>query len=330
MKSLIQKCVEINGPSGFEKPVREMVQSEIEGYVDEIQVDALGNLIARKGTKKGTGKRLLLAAHIDEIGLMASFIDEHGFIRFTNIGGIFPIHCVGSRVRFFNGVPGVIGLDKYEKTTLPDLSQMYIDVGATGREDCPIRIGDAAVFERPFVEMGNHWVSKAMDDRVGVAILIQVIRELKQTPHEVYCVFSTQEELGTRGITTAAYQIEPDLGLSIDVTRTGDTPKGIKMEVALDKGPAIKVRDSGMIADPRLVELLTACSRENHIPYQLEVLEAGTTDARVIQLTRCGVPSGCISIPCRYIHSPSEMVSRMDVENAVKLLVNFLSGPIQY
>ena len=228
-----------------------------------------------------------------------------------------------------SGVSGVIGMDKLDKPGVPDLSQLFIDVGSSSRENCPIAIGDPAIFDRPFIDLGNRLVSKAMDDRIGVAILIEVIKKIKQTPHEIHFVFSVQEEVGTRGATTAAYEIDPEIGLSVDVTRTGDTPKSTKMEVALDKGPAIKVRDSGMISDPRLVQCLVETAKANHIPYQLEVLEAGTTDARAIQLTRSGVPSGCISIPCRYIHSPSEMVSYSDVEKIVDLLVKFLSAPIQ-
>jgi endoglucanase len=167
-----------------------------------------------------------------------------------------------------------------------------------------------------------------MDDRIGVAVEIEVLRQLKETPHEIYFVFTTQEEVGTRGAGPAAFAIDPDLGLSIDVTLTGDTPKGFKMAVSLGKGPAIKVRDSGMLSDPRLVQKLVETAEKARIPYQLEVLEGGTTDARAIQITRSGIPAGCVSIPCRYVHSPSEMVNYQDVQNTVKLLVAFLSQPI--
>ncbi|MCE1253837.1 MAG: M42 family metallopeptidase [Anaerolineae bacterium] len=330
MKSLVKNLVETAAPSGFEKPIRDLILAEIGVSSTDQQIDALGNLIIRKGTRTPTGKRIMLAAHMDEIGVMASFIDEKGFIRFTNLGGVFPVHCVGSRVKFLNGVEGVIGMDKLDKPGLPTLSQLFIDVGAASRAACPIKIGDAAVFERPFAVLGEQWVAKSLDDRIGVAILIETFKQLKETPHEVYFVFSVQEEVGTRGATTAAYGIDPDLGLSVDVTRTGDTPKGIMMEVALGKGPAIKVRDSGMISDPQLVQALSAIAEKSSIPYQLEVLEAGTTDARAIQLARSGVPSGCVSIPCRYVHSPSEMVNEKDVYNTVNLLVKFLSESLPF
>ena len=163
---------------------------------------------------------------------------------------------------------------------------------------------------------------------MGVAVLVEVLRTMESSPNEVYFVFSTQEEVGLRGATTAAYAVDPDLGISVDVTGTGDTPKGSRMEVSLGKGPAIKVRDGGMISDPRVVQWMVRSAEASGLPYQLEVLEGGTTDARAMQLTRAGVPAGCVSIPCRYIHSPSEMVDIHDVQNAVKLLVALISQPV--
>ena len=192
-----------------------------------------------------------------------------------------------------------------------------------------LTLGDLLVFDRPMLDLGNRLVAKAMDDRVSVSILIDVLRKLKKTPHEVYFVFTTQEEVGIRGVVTAAYGIDPDLGIAVDVTATGDTPKGLRMEVKLGDGPAIKVRDGGMISDPRVVRWMAASAESAKIPYQLEILEGGTTDARGIQLTRAGVPVGCVSIPCRYIHTPSEMVDYHDVQNAVALLVELISKPIR-
>jgi tetrahedral aminopeptidase len=328
MKSLIKKLVETFGPSGYESAVRDFVYAEIKSCVDDIRIDALGNLIARKFQKTPDGLRVMACAHIDEIGLMANFIDENGFVRFSPVGGVFPINCVHGRVCFANGVQGVIGMERQEKPEITSLDKLFIDVGASGRNDCPVKVGDVAAFERPFIEIGNRLVSKAMDDRISVAILIETLKQIKQSPHELFFVFSVQEELGLRGAKTAAFGIQPDLGLSMDVTRSGDTPKGIKMDVSLGKGPAIKVKDSGMISDPRLVKWMIKTADENKIPYQLEVLEAGTTDATAIQISRAGVPSSCISIGCRYIHSPSEMVDFHDVQNGVKLLVNLLSHPI--
>jgi tetrahedral aminopeptidase len=330
MKPLIQKLVEIPGPSGYETLIRDEIRAEIQSLVDEVRVDALGNLLARKGRGGPDGKKIMLAAHMDEIGVIATHVDQDGFVRFTALGGVRTYNLPGSRVRFLNGSLGVIGLERADESyDQPVLEKLYIDVGASKREDCPVRVADVAVFERPFLDLGKRLVSKAMDDRIGVAVLIETLRRLDETPHELYFVFSVQEEVGIRGATTAAFGIDPDLGVAVDVTDTGDTPKAVKMEVGLGKGPAVKVRDSGMLADPRLVDWMVRSAEKAGLPHQLEVLERGTTDARSIQLTRSGVPTGCLSIPCRYIHAPSEMVDYNDVQNAVSLLTILLQGPIE-
>ncbi len=329
MKSLIQKLVETPGPSGFESLIRTVIQNEIKDLVDEIRVDAMGNLIARKGKKAENGLRIMLSAHIDEIGLMVTHVDDRGFVRFTNIGGISPLTLMGGRVLFMNGTRGVIGLEKLDDASkMPRLDQFFLDVGADSRETCPVKVGDVCGFERPMIEVGKRLVAKSMDDRVCAAIAIEALKRLKNSPHELYFVFSVQEEVGLRGSTTAAYSVDPDLGLALDVTRTGDTPKGVKMAVALGNGPAIKVRDSSFIADPRVVKWMTQTAETAGIPYQLEILEAGGTDGRSMQLTRAGVPAGCLSLATRYIHSPSEMVDIQDLEQSVALLVQLISNPV--
>lgn len=331
MKETIKKLVEAYGPSGYEDAVRALIREEIEGLADEIRVDAMGNLIARKGEPGADGLKVMLAAHMDEIGVMVSYIDEKGFARFTTIGGLSPHTLVGGRVRFANGTIGTIYVDKDMwdgQNKAPDIKKMYIDTGATSREDAPVKVGDAAGFVRPMVEAGNRLIAKAMDDRVSCAVLIETLRRLESTPHAVYFVFSVQEEVGLVGARTSAYGIDPDLGLAVDVTDTGDTPEAVPMEVSLGQGPAVKVMDSGMLAHPAVKDLLIERAEAAGIPYQLEILRGGTTDALVIQIARAGVPTGCLSIPCRYIHTPSEMVDQDDVENAVKLLVEVLRQPI--
>lgn len=327
--ALIKKMVETPGPSGQEQLIRAAILEEIQGSADEIRTDAMGNLIARKGSKQPNGLRIMISAHMDEIGLMVTHVDEDGFVRFISIGGVSPLTCIGGRVIFMNGQRGVIGCERLEPNALPTLEKLFIDVGATSREDCPVKVGDVCGFERPFLDLGKHLVAKSMDNRISVVVAIEALRALKASPHEVYFVFSVQEEVGLRGSATAAYGLDPDVGLAVDVTRTGDTPRTTKMEVALDKGPAVKVRDSSFIADPRVVDWMATTAKAADIPYQMEVLEAGGTDGRSIQLTRAGVPAGCLSIPCRYIHTPSEMVSRMDVENAIRLLVELLSHEVK-
>lgn len=330
MKSLIQTLVEVPGPSGHESQIRQIVRELVEPIADEVRLDALGNLIVRKGQLAGDGKRIMLAAHMDEIGVMVTHVDENGFARFTTLGGVRAQYCPGVRVRFLNGTTGVIGVERQEDNSrTPDIDQMYIDLGLSSRKDSPIRVGDVAAFERPFLDLGDRLVAKSMDDRIGVAVMIETLRQVSSSPHAVYFVFSVQEEVGLRGAKTAAYGIDPELGLAVDVTATGDTPKGIKMEVSLGKGPAIKVRDAGLLADPRVVDWMVRSAESARIPYQMEILERGGTDAQAIQLTRAGVPAGCISIPCRYVHSQSEMVDITDVENAVRLLVTLLTQPIE-
>ena len=330
MKSLIKKLVETVGPSGYESRIREVVRAEVEKYADEISVDAMGNLIVKKGEKKEGGLKVMLSAHIDEIGVMVTHVDKNGFARFTTIGGVRPHTCYGSRVRFLNGTVGVIGGEKLENANhVHAIEAMYIDVGASSVEDCPVKIGDVAAFDRPFEDLGNRLISKAMDDRVCAAVLIETLKNVENSPHELYFVFSTQEEVGLRGATTAAYAIDPDLGIASDVTMTGDTPRGIKMDVALGKGPAIKVKDGGMLADPKVVDAMVQCAQKHEIPYQLEVLLGGTTDAKAMQISRAGMPAGCVSVPTRYVHTPSEMVDINDLNNAVKLLTAFISEPIK-
>jgi tetrahedral aminopeptidase len=331
VKKLLQTLTEAFGPSGYEDNVRRIVRGEVESLADEIRIDVLGNLIARKRPRRVTNatKKIMIAAHMDEIGVIASHVDENGFVRFSPIGGVFRRYVLGSRVRFLNGVPGVIGFDRLENVNeLPTLDKVYIDVGASKRKDCPIKIGDVAAFDRQYSEFGNRLVAKSMDDRVGVLVAIETLRVLKSTPHDLYFVFTTQEEIGTRGATTSAYGVDPDVGIALDVTSTGDTPNALRMEMALGKGPCIKIQDVGMIADPRVVQWMIQTAEKNKIPYQREVLLIGSTDARALQVTRAGVPSGCISVPTRYVHSPSEMVDFSDVQNAVKLLTAVLRTPI--
>jgi len=261
------------------------------------------------------------------------YVDEKGFVRINPVGGVRAAYEWMGRVLFENGTVGVIGADKLNNPAELSLEKLYVDVGATSREDCPVKVGDVGCFLQPMVEIGGHLTSKAMDDRIGCAVLVQALRELADQPgtplNDVYFVFSTQEEVGLRGATTSAYGIAPDVGIAIDVTMTGDTPEpAFKMAVSLDEGPAIKVKDGGMLATPWVKEWMIQTAKENDIPYQLEVLVGGTTDARAIQTTQAGIPAGCLSIATRYIHSPSETVSYPDVLNSVQLLVAMLSKPI--
>ena len=331
MKKLLQQLTETFGPSGHEANVRAIIQAEVKSLADEMRVDALGNLIVRKrpASPGKDAKKIMIAAHMDEIGIIVSHVDENGFVRFSSIGGVFARYILGSRVHFLNGTKGIVGYDRLEKVNeLPALDKIYIDVGATSKKNCPVKVGDVAAFDRPFIEMGDRLVAKSMDDRVGVLVAIETLRALKASPHDIYFVFTTQEEVGVRGAVTSAHGIDPDIGIAIDVTPTGDTPNAWKMEMTLGKGPCIKIQDVSLIADPRIVQWMIRAAEKNKIPYQREVLLLGGTDARAIQITRAGVPVGCISIPVRYVHSPSEMVDYSDVRNSVRLLTALLNTKI--
>jgi endoglucanase len=331
MDELIKNLVEAYGPSGFEDNIRKIIQDEIASSADEISVDSMGNLIAlKKGD--GSGLSVMVAAHMDEIGIMTTHITEKGFLRFTNIGGVRPQTLMGSRVQFSDGTIGVIYSEKRDSwNTLHGQDKHYIDVGATSKERCPVGVGWAASFIRPFVDIGGRYISKSMDDRIGCAIGVEGLRRITErgtTPHDVFFVFSVQEEVGTRGAQTAANALNVDVGIALDVTLTGDTPEAETMAVDLGAGPAIKVKDSGMISHAGLVRQMRSRAEENNIPYQMEVLERGSTDARSIQIAGAGCAAGCISIPCRYVHTQSEIVDANDVENSVQLLAEILSNPI--
>jgi endoglucanase len=328
VKELIRKLVESFGPVGFEDDVRALIRAEIADLADEIRVGKLGDLIAiKRGT--GKGQKIMLVAHMDEIGLMVTHVDKRGFLRVAPLGGVFPLYSVGARVRFADGRVGVLEVDRREDATkTPTLDQLYIDVGASSKDDCPVKVGDVAIFHQGLETVGDRLIAKSLDDRIGCAILIETLRRLKKTPHEVYFVFSVQEETTSAGARTAAFSINPDIAIAVDVTGTGDTPKAQPMAVEMGKGPAIKVRDAGMIADPRVKNWMVQRAVAAQIPHQLEIFRFGTTDAQVVQTVREGVPSGGVLVPARYVHSQAEMVDLRDVEQAVKLLVELLKKPI--
>jgi len=212
------------------------------------------------------------------------------------------------------------------KDAKPD--KMYIDIAAKSRDEAMkmVNVGDMAVFAGEPVEQNGRVISKALDDRVGCAILAELAMKRPETDNEIYYVFTTQEEVGLRGARTAAFGIMPDLALAIDVTRTGDTPSCTHRPVVLGEGPAVKVKDSSVIAHPRIRDRLVDCAKENGIPYQLEVLERGGTDAGSIHITAGGIPTGAVSIPSRFIHCPAEMIDLNDAENTVRLLEAFVKA----
>jgi len=332
VKELIKKLVETYGPSGSEEQIRQAIMEEVGPFVDDLRVDPLGNLIAVKRAAKGDGgKKIMVAGHMDEIGVMVTHVDEKGFLRFGVIGGVSPQVLLGERVVFADGTVGVIGSERLDEPKDLRVEKLFIDIGAKDKAQAEkvTGIGRSAGYYRKLDDLGGRLVSKAMDDRIGCAVMIQAARELKKSPNDVYLVFTVQEEVGLRGARTSAFAVDPDLGIAVDVTRTGDTPKGLTMAVELGGGAAIKVKDSSLVAHPKVKELMTEVARAEGIPHQFEVLEAGGTDAGAIHLTREGVPSGTISIPTRYIHTPSEVVDYGDVQACVRLLKGILERRVE-
>ncbi|MHB8124896.1 MAG: M42 family metallopeptidase [Desulfitobacteriaceae bacterium] len=322
--TILGHLTQLFGPPGSEGEVAEYISTQLRSYSDEIIIDTLGNLIVRR---QGTGKRLMVASHMDQIGIIITNIDKKGFLRFSPLGGV-PISAINQqRVKFRNGRVGVIGVEKLERLSDLKLERLFIDIGASSREEASelVQIGEPAIFVGDFVESGSRIISKAFDDRIGCFVAIEAFKRV-QTKHELNFVFTIQEEVGTRGAQTAAYALDPDLAIAVDVTATGDTPKTHQMAVELGKGVAIKVFDRSMVTSPQVKRWMSDVATAMKIPFQWEVLEFGGTDSGAIHLTKGGIPSGVISIPTRYVHSPAEMLDKNDVEAAVDLLVALLES----
>lgn len=318
---LLKKLTGAYGPSGNEDKVAEIIMEEIKLYVDEVKRDRLGNVIA---LKKGNGKgKLMMAAHMDQIGVMITEVEKEGFLRFVNVGGVYPHVILGHNVVFENGTTGVIAAEgKIEMKDLK-LRDMYIDIGASSKEEAAksVKIGDFGVFKSNFVVNGDRVSSGAMDNRVSCYIQIEAAKKMKKAEYDAYFVFTVQEETYTSGAATSAYAIEPDAAIVVDVTATGDTPNCPRMAVKLGEGAAIKIMDRGMITHPKMKKFLEETAVKHNIKFQFEVLEFGGTDGMEIHVTKAGVPTGVISIPTRYIHTPIETISMSDVENVIELLV---------
>lgn len=323
---LLKLLTQAAGPSGNEERVRAVIEREVAPLADEVKTDALGNLIAHI---KGKGLKVMLDAHMDEVGVIATFIEDSGLVRFSNLGGLVLNAAFAQRVRFLNGVSGIVYKEQTEAGKEVKLSDLYIDIGAKNKEEAEekIKIGDVAYFEGAYEEIGSRVVSKAIDDRVGCYILIEAMKRVREngTPkNDLYFVFSVSEELGLRGARAAVHTVAPDFAVAVDVTRTGDLPGKTKMAVKLGEGLAIKVKDSSVLCHPYIKNFMVHTCKEHQIPYQMEILESGGTDVGAIHVANGGVPSGCISIPLRYIHTPCEMADKEDIKGAVELLVQMI------
>lgn len=329
---LLKELSEAMGVSGQEQEIREILRNKVRDLADNVYTDALGNLIVYK---KGNGDSLkvMVAAHMDEIGLMITKITESGLLKFRPFGIDPRVLPSKSVVIGEKKVPGVIGappihLQKKDHDTPFSLEDMYIDIGTTREDDAKeiINPGDAATFTTKCEMIGDGKIKgKAFDDRAGCAVLVELLKE--DWPFDFYGVFTVQEEVGARGAETAAYSIEPDLALVIEGTSASDVPETNEhgYSTALDKGPALTLMDRSIIPHRGLLMALEETARSRDIPYQFRRATAGGTDAGKIHLSRQGIPSAVISIPCRYIHSPVSVLSLADLENTEKLLKAFLN-----
>lgn len=330
MIELIKKLTEAWGPSGYEHQVRALIKEEVKDLADDIRVDGLGNLICRVGEG---GTKVMVAAHMDEIGIMANYTEPHSnYLRFTNIGGLLYTSLHGNRVKFEDGTIGVIAThDAFGsgRTSVKSTDDFYIDVQSENGTNA-VEEGSPAGFWRETQQRGNRVIAKSLDDRIGCVVAIEAMRKLKETgtPNEVHFAFTVQEEVGIRGARAAAYGIDPDVGIALDVTATGDEIKNRKMAVKLGGGAAIKVHDSSLIVPKAVVDWMVERAEADGITYQRELLVGGGTDAGAIQVARAGVPSGCISIPTRFLHTTSETVDITDVQACIDLLAGLLANDV--
>jgi len=329
LENLVKRLTETKSPSGRESQITAVILEELEGDIDGYKIDKLGNLIVWKNGK--SGKKVLLDAHMDEIGVVVTNIDDRGFLKIDRVGGVSPYTIYQSRIRF-GEVVGIVGIEgetsEELQTNVQKMSfeKLFVDIGAKSREEaeklCPI--GTFGTFDSYFHEQGDYMISKSMDDRIGCAVIIEVLKRVKKPTNTIYGVFAVQEEVGLIGAHVAGYDIEPGVAIALDVTGVGDTPKGLKrVPMELGKGACIKVKDMASISNRYIVEKLKELAQKYNIPHQMEVLIFGGTDAAGYQATKSGIPSATISIPTRYIHTPSEMVYKPDVEATIELTIKY-------
>lgn len=340
IRDLLKRLSDAHGVSGYEQNLVEIIKSEIAPYVDELSTDSMGNLIA---VKKGGDFKVMLAAHMDEIGCMVQYIDDKGFIRFITLGGWFMPALYAQRVILHGKKGPIIGVlggkpphmmkDEDRKKELKQ-EELFIDVGASSAEDVAnlgVEIGTPITIDRDLKELGGSRVTgKAFDNRVGCLMLIETLKKL-ESPHTIYAVFTVQEEVGLKGAKTSAFALKPDCAIATDVTIPGDHPGIDRKDASIEmgKGPVIIIISAsgrGLISDPKMVAWLRGAAELNGIRHQIEVGTGGNTDATIIHLEQGGIPSVPLSIPARYIHSPVEVVDCTDIEEGIRLLVEVLKS----
>jgi putative aminopeptidase FrvX len=335
---LLRELSNAFGPSGNEGQVREIVKKELEPCADEVKVDKLGNILFYHNGKEGSPK-IMLSAHMDEVGVLVTFIENEGFLRFATIGGIPSNTLPGQRILLRGDgdeVRGIIGtkaphlMSADEQNKVIPVEDLFIDIGAESLDKAKEKgadIGMMGVFDVEFTELGEGYVrGKALDDRAGCTVLVEVFKALKDSPCNFVAVGSVQEELGMRGARTAAWQIDPDYGLALEGTFAADVP-GTRLDrtsAKLKGGPVVTIMDRTVFTDPTVLKTLINAGREKGIPFQFKKVPVGGTDAGAIHLTKAGVPSGTVAVPCRYIHGPAAIAHVDDLKNTVTLVTEFI------
>jgi endoglucanase len=337
---LLERLSEACGPSGFEGEVRALCENELAGLVDEMRTDAMGNLIAFKRGKGKVGrKKIMLAGHMDEIGFLVRHIDDNGFLRLNPVGGFDAKVLFAKRVLVMGKKRRLLGLvgtkpvhimKEEEKKKLPDVEDLFVDLGLPVDEvKAQVEIGTPVTLAQRFAHWGDVATGKALDNRVSLWVIIRALQRAKSFYHDVYAVMTSQEEVGLRGARGAAFGVDPDLGVAVDVTLACDVPGVDKKDhiSRLGEGVAIKVMDGASISHPGLVQKMRQIATAKKIRHQLEILPRGGTDAGAIQMAREGKPAITLSVPTRYVHSVVEMLNQKDLGAAADLLAAFLAEP---
>ena len=320
---LIQTLSSAHGPSGDEADIRNILSELASPMADEVAWDTMGNLIVHR---KGPGSKVMLAAHMDSIGFIVTHIEKEGFLRMGKLGGISPKEAVYTPIRFKNGVRGVVVPEEKADFGKLKLDECYIDIGARDEEQAKklVQVGDTAVYDSPCLLQGSGVISPYLDNRISCAVLLAVLERIQTSANDLYFVFTSQEEVGLRGAKTAAWAVDPDWAIAVDVTDVDDTPGSERSgTVQLGQGAAVKVMDSSIICHPEVVAKLEGLAQVQGISVQRDIMRGGGTDAGAIHTTRLGVKTGGISVPCRYIHTPVEMADLGDAEACIKLVEAF-------
>ncbi len=338
---LLKRLSEAPGVPSREERIRHVVVTAMRPLVDEARTDALGNAIFLKKGAHGGGRapRVMIAAHMDEIGFLVRHVDKEGFLRLQPVGGFDPRTLIAQRVIVHasggDALRGVVmpsggkppHLLAGEEPKAPKVDDLFVDVGLPGEQArAVVEVGDMVTLDRTLERAGGNIIGKSLDDRVGVYVMIEALRAVRAHRVDIIAVATVQEEVGLRGAGTAAYDIDPDVGIALDGTLAMDIPGSNEpdMITRLGQGVGIKVMDSSSISDPRLVRQMQEIARREQVPFQMEVLPRGGTDAGALQRSRAGIPTITLSIPLRYVHTVNEMASEVDVDAAITLLARYL------